>query len=1146
MRRAALYAASGGLLTLAFGALGAQEAEAAPKSKPSTARQAVPKAKPKPAAKLKPAAKSKAAAKSKPAAKPKAVAKTKPATKSVAKPKPKPAAKSTVKPKPQAQKTKPAPKPNAAKQNPASKPNAAKPKPAAKSTTTPKPPLKAAPKPNVVPKPPPPRPSQNPAPKPRVASKPTTSTKPKPLPAKQEQARRQAADDLARTAAGRQAYAESQRPSGQKSTAKPKPLTATPAGARQNQPRQQAANDLRRTAAARTAYAESQRASGQKPSTKPAPVMRSAAVRAPQPAKQDQARRQAAEDLARTAAGRQAYAESQRPSGQKPTPKAAPKPAPKPLSQSLRLAEAAAETQALTERQMRAKRQAAEDWARTAPGRAAYAESQRGGAPGTAAKRAAQQRAAEDLARTAAGRQAYAESQRPSGQKKPTIKPAPGPKPLSQSLRLAEAAAETQALTERQMRAKRQAAEDWARTAPGRAAYAESQRGGAPGTAAKRAAQQRAAEDLARTAAGRQAYAESQRGGAPGTAAKRAAREEQLRIAQGMVDYHDAIQGKPVGQRDAQVVEKVDDQHTRVTNARTGQSAVHNMPLSGYVHPPKTVETEVTTVTNNEIIKTKKPVTVNEWRKPSDPRYANVSIGQTSEGLPVAVSQGPLPKEIEHKLSQSRLQRPEEAKSTADGRRVTVFPRKEQFERNFDDLERQWGQSVKNGKVQLGQVGEAIAGTAALAADGTVGLGLSNTYGTGKDCLGSGKNCGDMAVEAGLAVVSATPLKGAGAIKPLVSGVARSGDDALRAARGIDEALGASDEIAQAGRAARNGRTTEAPRRTAPREDPQRTPESPRTAPRENPQRTSPQQPSRVSPDKPVNPGFRQAPTAAALGLAATGVTAIPDAPDRPETPWRPSDSPEHSAPDGPRKPAAEPDREAPTTGDHEPRFDDPANPSSLPDPEGPESPRRAPGGDNPITPERPRQGPSTPEKPENPPAYRSSNNSTAGDNNAPEPANAERPQAEADAPREPAPDRAAGEKPGAAASSPSAGDGTSTPKWSSDDPLVGDLANAIDDESPGMVTGVNVPAYRPNGTLATDFDIETTNAVIQVKAGSGRGALTQANNTRAVTGKPVIIYGPNLGWKMRQNLTDAGFEVVTSKEQLLGILKGKEDDGVE
>ena len=53
-----------------------------------------------------------------------------------------------------------------------------------------------------------------------------------------------------------------------------------------------------------------------------------------------------------------------------------------------------------------------------------------------------------------------------------------------------------------------------------------------------------------------------------------------------------------------------------------------------------------------------------------------------------------------------------------------------------------------------------------------------------------------------------------------------------------------------------------------------------------------------------------------------------------------------------------------------------------------------------------------------------------------------------------------------------------------SQEPLVGTLANDIESRYPGHVVAVNKEVTTPDGNVVTEFDIETQNAVIQVKSG--------------------------------------------------------------
>jgi len=82
---------------------------------------------------------------------------------------------------------------------------------------------------------------------------------------------------------------------------------------------------------------------------------------------------------------------------------------------------------------------------------------------------------------------------------------------------------------------------------------------------------------------------------------------------------------------------------------------------------------------------------------------------------------------------------------------------------------------------------------------------------------------------------------------------------------------------------------------------------------------------------------------------------------------------------------------------------------------------------------------------------------------------------------------------------------------FASPDPLVGELATSIEKAIPGQVVSINRTVYNAKGKIATDFDIELTNAVLQVKSGAGKGLTSQLERTAAVTNKEVIGYGPNI-----------------------------------
>ena len=122
-------------------------------------------------------------------------------------------------------------------------------------------------------------------------------------------------------------------------------------------------------------------------------------------------------------------------------------------------------------------------------------------------------------------------------------------------------------------------------------------------------------------------------------------------------------------------------------------------------------------------------------------------------------------------------------------------------------------------------------------------------------------------------------------------------------------------------------------------------------------------------------------------------------------------------------------------------------------------------------------------------------------------------------------------------ARSESSGSSGGSRTFTSDDPLVGDLANSIEAKYPGLVDDVNVPVSRADGSTLTDFDIELKNAVIQVKAGPGKGAGAQVTRTQEGTDKPVIVYGPKLRPAVVKEVNSRGGIGVTSVDDLLSVI---------
>ncbi|MFE3382787.1 polymorphic toxin-type HINT domain-containing protein, partial [Streptomyces anulatus] len=105
------------------------------------------------------------------------------------------------------------------------------------------------------------------------------------------------------------------------------------------------------------------------------------------------------------------------------------------------------------------------------------------------------------------------------------------------------------------------------------------------------------------------------------------------------------------------------------------------------------------------------------------------------------------------------------------------------------------------------------------------------------------------------------------------------------------------------------------------------------------------------------------------------------------------------------------------------------------------------------------------------------------------------------------------------------------------DDPLVPELINDINARYPGHVRAEGITINGPDGRTLTDFDIVTRNAVVQVKSGTGKGALEQALNTQNLTDYPVIVYLPQGRGSVIKSLQRAGVMVTRDKNVLLDVL---------
>jgi len=108
---------------------------------------------------------------------------------------------------------------------------------------------------------------------------------------------------------------------------------------------------------------------------------------------------------------------------------------------------------------------------------------------------------------------------------------------------------------------------------------------------------------------------------------------------------------------------------------------------------------------------------------------------------------------------------------------------------------------------------------------------------------------------------------------------------------------------------------------------------------------------------------------------------------------------------------------------------------------------------------------------------------------------------------------------------------------FSSGDPLVAELAKAIERTYPGHVVRVKVPMTNAAGRVVTDADILLQNAAIQVKSGAGKGLTTQLLNTQAATNLPVIGYGPQLGGSVFRGIQANGGLVTRDAQLLIDIV---------
>ena len=109
-------------------------------------------------------------------------------------------------------------------------------------------------------------------------------------------------------------------------------------------------------------------------------------------------------------------------------------------------------------------------------------------------------------------------------------------------------------------------------------------------------------------------------------------------------------------------------------------------------------------------------------------------------------------------------------------------------------------------------------------------------------------------------------------------------------------------------------------------------------------------------------------------------------------------------------------------------------------------------------------------------------------------------------------------------------------------EPLTGDLARAIDAQSPGAVMLINQRVVDPAASGVqelTDLDIVTANVVIQVKSGRTRGLSSQMDKSRQVTGKMVVAYAPSVTDNEFRRYAREGYTVFRALPDLLEFLRG-------
>ena len=108
-------------------------------------------------------------------------------------------------------------------------------------------------------------------------------------------------------------------------------------------------------------------------------------------------------------------------------------------------------------------------------------------------------------------------------------------------------------------------------------------------------------------------------------------------------------------------------------------------------------------------------------------------------------------------------------------------------------------------------------------------------------------------------------------------------------------------------------------------------------------------------------------------------------------------------------------------------------------------------------------------------------------------------------------------------------------------DPYLSAVVDAIEEAYPNLVQDVNYEIYRGNNQWV-EIDIETMNAIIEVKSGGGTGFTSQVQarlgGVLNPDGKPVIGYGPDLKHSVIQSINRAGGIGTRDLRTLIEILR--------